>query len=97
MNFSFFADGQEPASLGSLHRYRTPFTAEDRFIGWRLGGAAVGGGSRLASKLLSIRQKVGLSMLLTAITAALIVFALFLSMLSSSPKDDSEWNPDTEA
>jgi hypothetical protein len=25
------------------------------------------------------------------------VFALFLSMLSSSPKEDSEWNPDTEA
>jgi hypothetical protein len=36
-------------------------------------------------------------MLATAITAVLIVFALFLSMLSSSPKDDSEWNPDTEA
>jgi len=31
-----------------------------------------------------------------AITAVLIVFALFLSMLSSSPKDDPEWNPDTE-
>ncbi len=32
-----------------------------------------------------------------AIAAVLIVFALFLSMLSSSPKDDAEWNPDTEA
>jgi len=31
-----------------------------------------------------------------AITAVLIVFALFLSMLSSAPKDDPEWNPDTE-
>jgi hypothetical protein len=36
-------------------------------------------------------------MLVAAITAALIVFALFLSMLSSSPKDDPEWNADTEA
>ncbi len=36
-------------------------------------------------------------MLAGAITAVLIVFALFLSMLSSSPKDDTEWNPDTEA
>jgi lipoprotein signal peptidase len=36
-------------------------------------------------------------MLAGAIAAVLIVFALFLSMLSSSPKDDAEWNPDTEA
>jgi hypothetical protein len=32
-----------------------------------------------------------------AIAAVLLVFALFLSMLSSSPKDDAEWNADTEA
>jgi hypothetical protein len=36
-------------------------------------------------------------MLAAAIAGVLIVFALFLSMLSSSPKDDPEWNPDTEA
>ncbi len=36
-------------------------------------------------------------MLAGAIAAVLIVFALFLSMLSSSPKDDTEWNADTEA
>ncbi len=35
-------------------------------------------------------------MLAAAIAGILIVFALFLSMLGSSPKDDSEWNPDTE-
>jgi hypothetical protein len=42
-------------------------------------------------------QKVGLTMLAGAIAAILLVFALFLSMLSSSPKDDTELNPDTEA
>jgi hypothetical protein len=36
-------------------------------------------------------------MLATTIAAILLVFALFLSMLSSSPKDDTEWNADTEA
>jgi preprotein translocase subunit SecG len=36
-------------------------------------------------------------MLAVAIAGVFIVFALFLSMLSSAPKDDSEWNPDTEA
>jgi hypothetical protein len=36
-------------------------------------------------------------MLAAAIAGILIVFALFLSMLSSSPKDDAEWNIDTEA
>jgi hypothetical protein len=36
-------------------------------------------------------------MLAAAIAGVLLVFALFLSMLSSSPKDDTEWNPDTEA
>jgi hypothetical protein len=36
-------------------------------------------------------------MLAGAIAAFLIVFALFLSMLSSSPKEEVEWNPDTEA
>ncbi len=35
-------------------------------------------------------------MLAGAIAAVLIVFALFLSMLSSSPKDDAEWHIDTE-
>ena len=39
----------------------------------------------------------GLPMLAGAIAAVLLVFALFLSMLSSSPKDDVEWNPDTES
>jgi hypothetical protein len=36
-------------------------------------------------------------MLAVAIAGVFIVFALFLSMLSSSPKDDVESNPDTEA
>ena len=36
-------------------------------------------------------------MLAAAIAAVLLVFALFLSMLSSSPKDVAEWNIDTEA
>jgi len=36
-------------------------------------------------------------MLLCAILAVLLIFGLFLSMLSSSPKGDSEWHPDTEA
>jgi hypothetical protein len=36
-------------------------------------------------------------MLASAIAAILIVFALFLSMLSSAPKEEVEWNPDTEA
>jgi hypothetical protein len=36
-------------------------------------------------------------MLAAAIAGAFLVFALFVSMLSSSPKDDAEWNPDTEA
>jgi hypothetical protein len=36
-------------------------------------------------------------MFAVTIAAILIVFALFLSMLSSSPKDDAEWNIDTEA
>jgi hypothetical protein len=36
-------------------------------------------------------------MLAGAILAVLIVFALFLSMLSSSPKDDAEWHIDTDA
>jgi len=36
-------------------------------------------------------------MLAGAIAAGLLVFALFLSMLSSSPKDDAELNVDTEA
>jgi hypothetical protein len=35
-------------------------------------------------------------MLAVAIGAVLIVFALFLSMLSSSPKDDAEWKIDTD-
>jgi len=36
-------------------------------------------------------------MLMGAILAVLLIFGLFLSMLSSSPKGDSEWHPDTEA
>jgi hypothetical protein len=36
-------------------------------------------------------------MVAAGIALVLIVFAMFLSMLSSSPKDDAEWNPDTEA
>ena len=36
-------------------------------------------------------------MLAGAIAAILLVFALFLSMLSSSPKEDVEWNADTDA
>jgi hypothetical protein len=36
-------------------------------------------------------------MLAAAIAGVLLVFALFLSMLSSSPKDDAEWNIDTDA
>jgi hypothetical protein len=47
--------------------------------------------------LLQVAEGGGLSMLATTIAAILLVFALFLSMLSSSPKDDAEWNADTEA
>jgi len=36
-------------------------------------------------------------MLIGAILAVLLIFGLFLSMLSSSPKSDAEWHPDTEA
>jgi hypothetical protein len=35
-------------------------------------------------------------MLAAAIAGVLLVFALFLSMLTQSPKDDAEWNPDTD-
>jgi hypothetical protein len=35
-------------------------------------------------------------MLVGAIVAILLIFGLFLSMLSSSPKGDSEYHPDTE-
>jgi hypothetical protein len=35
-------------------------------------------------------------MLAGAIIAVLLIFGLFLSMLSSSPKADAEWNPDTD-
>jgi len=31
-----------------------------------------------------------------AIIAILFIFGLFLSMLSSSPKQEAEWHPDTE-
>ncbi len=36
-------------------------------------------------------------MLFTAAVALLFIIGLFLSMLSSSPKTEAEWNPDTEA
>ena len=36
-------------------------------------------------------------MLFGAIVAVLLILGLFLSMLSSSPKGDSEWHPDTDA
>lgn len=36
-------------------------------------------------------------MLAGAIIAVLLVFGLFLSMLGSSPKEDVEWHPDTDA
>jgi hypothetical protein len=36
-------------------------------------------------------------MLISAAIALLFIVGLFLSMLSSSPKPDAEWNPDTEA
>lgn len=48
-------------------------------------------------QLLRKCQKVGLSMFATFIAALFIVFALFLSMLSSAPKEEVEWNIDTEA
>jgi len=35
-------------------------------------------------------------MLAGAIIAVLFIFGLFLSMLSSSPKADGEWHPDTD-
>jgi hypothetical protein len=35
-------------------------------------------------------------MMVSAIAGVLLIFGLFLSMLSSSPKKDSEWHPDTE-
>lgn len=51
----------------------------------------------MAAHVLPISSEGGcLAMLAAAIAGVLIVFALFLSMLSSSPKDDSEWNPDSE-
>ena len=36
-------------------------------------------------------------MLAGAIIIALLILGMFLSMLSSSPKSDSEWHPDTDA
>jgi len=36
-------------------------------------------------------------MLAGAIVAVLLIFGLFLSMLSSSPRAESECNPDTDA
>jgi hypothetical protein len=53
-----------------------------------------GGGPAVAVKN---PRRWGLTMFAGAIAAVLLVFALFLSMLSSSPKDDAEWNADTEA
>ncbi len=38
----------------------------------------------------------GISMVAGAIIAILLIFGLFLSMLSSSPKREAEWHPDTE-
>ncbi len=35
-------------------------------------------------------------MMVSAIAGVLLIFGLFLSMLSSSPKKESEWHPDTE-
>lgn len=35
-------------------------------------------------------------MLAGAIVAVLLIFGLFLSMLSSSPKADRDWHPDTD-
>jgi hypothetical protein len=35
-------------------------------------------------------------MLASAIIGVLLIFGLFLSMLSSSPKSDAEWHSDTE-
>jgi hypothetical protein len=35
-------------------------------------------------------------MLASAIIGVLLIFGLFLSMLSSSPKGDAEWPSDTE-
>jgi hypothetical protein len=35
-------------------------------------------------------------MLISAAVALLFIIGLFLSMLSSSPKTDAKWNPDTE-
>jgi len=35
-------------------------------------------------------------MIAGAIIAVLLIFGLFLSMLSSSPKSDSEWHHDTK-
>ena len=32
-----------------------------------------------------------------AVIVALLIVGMFLSMLSSSPKSDSEWHPDPEA
>jgi len=36
-------------------------------------------------------------MLAGAIIVVLLILGMFLSMLSSSPKSDSEWHPDTDA
>jgi hypothetical protein len=36
-------------------------------------------------------------MLAGAIVVVLLILGMFLSMLSSSPKPDSKWHPDTDA
>jgi hypothetical protein len=38
----------------------------------------------------------GFYMVVSAIIAILLIFGLFLSMLSSSPKREVEWHPDTD-
>jgi hypothetical protein len=54
--------------------------------------------STLAIQLhLDIAEGGSLDMLAGAIVAVLLIFGLFLSMLSSSPRADTECNPDTEA
>jgi hypothetical protein len=45
----------------------------------------------------NLPRKWEFDMLAGAIIVVLLILGMFLSMLSSSPKKDSEWHPDTEA
>lgn len=57
----------------------------------------MGNQSQMATQLLTFASEGwGRTMLITGAVAILIVLGLFLSMLSSSPKTEPEFHPDTE-